>query len=95
MSDRETDLIDVTLLGEEAKKFIASDLGQTLLARARQDTLSALEELGQVDPSDTKAITALQNRAALGRMFPEWLQEIISIGEDSLTIWKKEQHGEA
>lgn len=84
------DLIDAAELGEEAKKFLESDLGKTLLARAEQETLSALEELGACEPTDTKKIVLLQNKAALGRQFPQWINEIIHIGNEALAIWKQQ-----
>ena len=86
----ENDLIDAAELGEEAKKFLESDLGKSLLARAQQETLSALEALGECDATDTKAIVNLQNRAALGRQFPEWIREIIHIGDEALHVWKQQ-----
>lgn len=88
MSD--DDLIDAAELGEEAKKFIASDLGQTLLARAQQETLAALEELSNCDPSDSRTVKSLQDKAALGRKFPEWLNEIVGIGNEALTVWRQQ-----
>ena len=85
-----TDLIDAAELGEEAKRFLESDLGKTLLARAEQETLAAMEQMLLTDPTDTKAIVALQNRAALGRQFPQWLMEIINIGENALDVWRQQ-----
>ena len=86
----ENDLIDAAELGEEAKAFIQSDLGKSLLARAEQATLAALNELGECDPTDSKKISALQNRASLGRQFPEWLNEIINIGDEALKVWQQQ-----
>lgn len=86
----EDDLIDAAELGEEAKKFVESDLGKSLFARAEQATLDALEKLSRCDPTDVKTISALQNKAALGRQFPEWLNEIIHIGDEALAIWRQQ-----
>ena len=84
------DLIDAAELGEEAKRFLESDLGKSLFARAQQETLSALEALGECDATDSKAIVLLQNRATLGRQFPEWIREIIHIGDEALHVWKQQ-----
>ena len=86
----ENDLIDAAELGEEAKAFIQSDLGKSLLARAEQATLAALTELGECDPTDSKKIAALQNKASLGKQFPEWLNEIINIGDEALKVWQQQ-----
>ena len=86
----EDDLIDAAELGEQAKVFVESDLGKSLFARAEQATLEALDELSRCDPTDSKTISTLQNKAALGRQFPEWLKEIIHIGDEALAVWRQQ-----
>jgi hypothetical protein len=77
-------------LGEEARKFIESDLGKAVLGMAQQEIDAALQDLASVDPADTKKITKLQNQAALGRMFASWLGELINKGANAMEVYKHE-----
>lgn len=77
-------------MGDEARKFVESDLGKCLVGMARQEVTAAQEELLSADPTDTKAITKLQNKAAMGRMFEQWLCELITRGENALAMWQQE-----
>ena len=83
-------LIAEALIGDEAKRFLESDLGRCLLGMADQEAEAARIGLETVNPNDTKAVIALQNRAALGRMFKGWLAELYTRGEQSLEVWKHE-----
>lgn len=87
------ELIAEAEIGDEARKFVESDLGKTLLGMAQQEVADAREELEKVDPSDTKAITALQNKAKIAGYFEQWLAELITKGEQALVLWR-EQHKE-
>lgn len=89
----ELELIAEAEIGNEAKRFRESELGKTILGMALQETRAAEEELGEIDPLDTKKLMALQNQARLGRRFDGWLMELINKGEEALTMWK-ERHGD-
>jgi hypothetical protein len=88
MSD---ELIAQALIGDEAKKFVESDLGKCLLGMALQEVQAAQEALETVDPANEKAIRDLQNQAWLGRRFEGWLQELITEGENALATWRQGQ----
>ncbi len=85
------ELIAEAEIGDEARKFVESDLGKTLLGMAQQEVAKAQEELETVDPSDTKKVVALQNQAKNGRNFETWLTELISKGEQALILWRQKQ----
>ena len=85
------ELIATAEIGDEARKFVESDLGKTLLGMAQQEIDAAREALEDIDPSDTKAITALQNKAKTAGNFKAWLTELITNGEQALTIWRQKQ----
>ena len=77
-------------LGEEARNFIESELGKTVLGMAQQEIDAALQSLALVDPTNTEQIRKLQNQAALGRMFAAWLGELINKGANALEVFKHE-----
>lgn len=86
MSD---ELIAEALIGEEAKKFRESDLGRTVLGMAEQELKEAQLALENVNPTDERAITALQNKAWRARQFGQWLDELITNGENALGLWRQ------
>ena len=84
-------LIAEAELGEEARKFMESDLGKVLLGLARQETGLAQIALETVAPTDIYKITTLQNQAWLGRKFEEWLFELVDKGESAMNVFRQQQ----
>ena len=93
MSNEE--LIAEAEIGDEARKFVTSDLGKTLLGMAHQDISDAQMGLEEVDPEDSKAIRSLQNKAKIARNFESWLVELISKGENAITVWGQNKNAES
>ena len=85
------ELIAEAELGEEARKFLESDLCQCMLGIANQEAQLALEELGEADPEDDKKIRELQNKVKLANSFQQWLDELIDKGQSALEVWKNGQ----
>jgi phosphate uptake regulator len=83
------DLIAEAEIGDEARKFVESELGKAMLDRADQQLRAAQEALETVDPTKTEEIRALQNKAQIARNFGEWLSELIDRGDNALTVWKE------
>ena len=71
------------LLGEDAKGFLASDLGRTLVGFAQQEYVSALLALETVNPRACRRIQTLQNQAKVSRQFCSWLRDLISQGQQA------------
>ena len=83
-------------IGDAAKVFMESELGRTILGIAEQEAETARLGLETVDPENKKEITKLQNQAALGRMFKQWLVELFDKGNVALEIYRhdqRKQHG--
>lgn len=73
-------------LGIDVRYFCERDpIGRYLLRRAEADRQAALEALGEVDPINTLAIRALQDRARVPQLVVRWLEEAISAGEAAET----------
>ena len=94
MSEADDELIAAAELGEEARRFLESDLGKCLLGMAQQEVALAQEALERVDPADTEAVRKLQNQAMLGRQFEQWLLELLDKGESALEVFKQQNEGE-
>ena len=84
-------LIAQAELGEEAKNFLASDLGKVIIGACKQDAQIALEKLSRVNPSNTESVRALQNEVLLNQMFEAHLLQILQDGEQAIAIWKQNQ----
>ena len=85
------ELIAAAELGDEAKRFLESDLGKIMMGMAQQDVALAQEALERVDPEDAKAVRKLQNDAYLGRVFEQWLLELVDKGESAMSVFKQSQ----
>jgi hypothetical protein len=78
------ELVAAAELGDEAKRFLESDLGRCILGMAEQEVQLAQAALAEVDPTDTEGIRKLQNHAKLYRQFNDWLKELLDKGEAAL-----------
>ena len=86
------ELIAEAELGDEAKRFLESDLGKALIGMARQQVQHAQISLGEIDPTDTKAIVALQNEIKLGLRFESWIRELLQNGNNAMHIYLQERN---
>ena len=82
------ELVAAAELGEEARLFLESDLGQCVLGLANQQVMAAQLDLETVSPLETEKIRQLQNQARLGRQFEQWLRELLHDGENAMEIFK-------
>lgn len=90
MSEQD-ELIAAAELGEESRRFLDSDLGRCILGMAAQEVTAAQKEFGKTDPTDTKAIIALQNKIWCGEHFEQWLHELLDDGESAINVFKQSQ----
>lgn len=74
-------------MGEDARAFLESNLGRCLLGMAQQEILAAQQELECVDPTDTKKVCELQNKAWRSRQFEAWLRELVANGESAVALY--------
>lgn len=88
MSD---ELIAAAELGEEARNFLASDLGKCLLGMAQQDVMDAQEQLEVIDPTKVEEIRQLQSQAKRGRNFEQWLLELLDKGESAIEVFRQQE----
>ena len=89
------DLVKEALIGDEARRFVESELGKAMLDLADKQLRASQEALETVDPSQTEKIRSLQNKAQIARNFGEWLVELIDMGEKALIIYKQQRDEDA
>jgi hypothetical protein len=87
----EQELIAQAEIGEEARKFVESDLGKCVLGMAEQEALAAMEELVSTDPGDWKKIARLQMQIQSARNFEKWLAELIDEGDNAISVFKQQR----
>ena len=85
------ELIAEAEMGEEARKFLAGDLGKCLVGLAHQEVELAQEALETVSPTDTEAIRDLQFKARFGRQFEGWLRSLVADGDNAIQVFKQSQ----
>lgn len=77
-------------IGEQARKFVESDLGKVIIGMARQDAEKALAKLEDVDPNKPLEIAAHQSEIKVARKFEQYLSELITRGDNALEIFRHE-----
>ena len=78
------------VLGDDARKFVESELGRAVLGMAEQEKEAALLALSETDPDDAKTIRAHQ--AAIWRVnsLASWIGELIQRGAEAESILRDE-----
>ena len=84
------ELIATAEIGEEARRFLESDLGQCLLGMADQEIAAAQEALLTVVPMDFEGIRKLQNQAQVALYFKQWLAELVDKGNSAIEVFKQQ-----
>jgi hypothetical protein len=85
------ELIADAELGEEAKRFLESDLGRCIIGMMEQEVLNAQLELETIDPANTSGIIGFQQFIKVARMFPQWLNELLVRGEQAKSAWVQQR----
>ena len=83
-------LIAEAEVGEEAKRFMDSDLGKAVMGIAAQNVELARIALGEVDPEDKKLIQTLQNEIKQGTRFRQYVIDLFQSGEQALAVYKQQ-----
>ena len=71
------ELIRLIDMGIQVEAFINSDLGRYLLDRSNAEQKAAVEQLGNVDPDDPKAIRRLQFNLQVAAGIQNWLADLV------------------
>lgn len=89
------DSLDVLIaeaeVGEEAKRFLDSDLGKAVMGIAAQNVELARIALGEIDPDDKKLILTLQNEIKNGLRFKQYVVDLFQSGEQAKEIYKQQR----
>lgn len=72
------------ILGDDADSFFKQELGQYILARARQEVKDCIHDLMEVDPTDMAKITGIKIKMLVAWSVPKWLNEAILSGKAEL-----------
>jgi hypothetical protein len=94
MDEDERALFTEARLGEEAHAFLRSDLGQLMLARAKEQVEVAKDELLAIKPWSPFARRKLQQaqfNVAVAKQFPRWLAEVIQHADEAFQQLKARQ----
>lgn len=88
MSD---ELVAEAEVGDEARQFLESDLGKTILGIAQQQIEEAMLRLRSVDPTDANTIRQIQNEIWRAESFEEWLKQLFHNGEAAIQLYRQQR----
>ena len=91
MSEDMNELVATVELGEEARKFMESDLYRCLVGMADQEVKEAQMELSICDAFNWRNIQVLQNKVRAGTWFEQWLRELVDRGNAAMMVYKQSQ----
>ncbi len=77
-------------IGDKARAFLSSELGQYVADRAQAEIDDALEKLANVDPTDSNAVRQHQNDLHRAESALMWLAEAIQNGDAALQTMELE-----
>jgi len=86
MSEDSQVLMAEAILGEDAEKFLKSDIGEYLTGRIEQDIEDAKAGLVDVDPMDSVAVMKLQNDIKRAESIKQYLSEIVVAGRNAYEL---------
>lgn len=78
-------------IGDEARKFMDSDLGRCVLGLARQEVDSAMLEFKDVNVTDTAKLMDLKTRVWCAHSFEAWLVDLVTDGEESIKVFQQQR----
>jgi hypothetical protein len=78
------------LIGDEAKRFLESELGKCVLGIAQQEMSAAVIDFSNADPTDEKVVRHLQNKIQVATWFRQWIIELFNRGEEALGVLANE-----
>ncbi|MBM3460737.1 MAG: hypothetical protein FJX76_01415 [Armatimonadetes bacterium] len=82
------DLIDAAELGEQAKRFLDSDVGLSILREIEHDEAEAVARLADTDPTKTGEIMKWQVELKAAQKLRAKLRLLVTIGENAKQAWK-------
>lgn len=91
IEDTHETTVTEALLGDEARKFMDSDLCRYMIGIADQEIALAQEALENVPANDTVAVMELQFKAKVARQFKQWLDETIDKGDSALEVLREQK----
>ncbi len=77
------DLLKTAQLGIETEKFLLTEVGQHLQRQSELDLQDGFTDFLTADPTDSKAMTAIQNKCLLAMKFKQWLDDAIYAGQQA------------
>lgn len=90
--NQEEELQAEMIIGDDARRFLDSELGRTILGMAEQEKVNALGGLVTVDPADIEKVRELQNIIKRVDSLAGWLAELIQRGNDAGDILMHENN---
>lgn len=79
-------IIRRAMFGKQVDQFMVSDIGRYLMARAVDETESAIAEFKKCDAANVEGVRRIQTKMQLAEQFQSWLSEAVTDGLQALNI---------
>jgi len=79
-------------LGQQAKEFLASDLGRHLVGCLHQEVILSQEALARVLPWRRRRIQELQNRIWRAQFMLSWLRDLLVSSKSAESALQEAEH---
>lgn len=78
------------LIGDDAEKFVESELGRIVLGMAEQDLRNAMLDFAEADITNQGQVAKIQQEVKVAIRFDRYLRELIEKGREALTAWRQQ-----
>jgi hypothetical protein len=88
----ETDaLFESAVFGKQVENFLGSEIGDYLLAKAKNEEQEAIHQISKVAPWRRRRIQELQNHIWRAQQFQIWLADAIADGQQATRLLEGEE----
>jgi hypothetical protein len=86
-------LVRWATFGRQVEEFLNGPIGSHLVAKAREQSQTALDQLKTVNPENVQAVRALQNLVLVSDSILGWLGDAVHEGQAALEALKEDHDG--
>lgn len=76
--------VQTAVFGRQVEDFLSSEIGDYLVNKAKDEIVTAVEELKKADPYECEVVQSIQNRIAIAEKILSWLGDAIISGNQAL-----------
>lgn len=91
MIDPDDPNVRMAVFGKQVEDFLDTEIGDYLVRKAREESMTAIEELKAEDPHNWESIQKIQNRIKVAESIVGWLADAIIAGQQAMDNVRQDQ----